>query len=161
MTNTEMIRELRALTAAGMKDCKDALVESSWDLQKAVDIVKTKGLNIVSGREGKVASEGVVILSGTDQENKGAALIEINCQTDFVANSNEFIEFCTVASLQLSMDMSFGLPFTHDSALIETSRKELVSKTKEKIAVRRWWIEQAGAKNAKVFSYIHSNNKIG
>lgn len=160
MTNTEMIRSLRELTAAGMKDCKDALVESSWDLDKAVDIVKTKGLNIVSGREGKVAAEGGIFMAKTHFD-KCVSLLEINCQTDFVANSDEFKSFGDLACETINTHIEEGIPFYHDSPGLEEARKKLVSKTKENVVVRRWWIEQAGAENAKVFSYVHSNNKIG
>lgn len=90
MNNTEMIRELRVLTSAGMKDCKDALEETGWDLQKAVDAIKVKGLNIADGRTGRVASEGRIALAAKGQDL--AVMVEVNCQTDFVANSPTFVD---------------------------------------------------------------------
>lgn len=160
MTNTDMIKELRALTQAGMKDCKEALEETGWDLQKAVDVIKTKGLNIADGRSGRAASEGVVGLIELDETQ--AALVEVNCQTDFVANSPAFQNFVGVVLTQMHQDMTENNGrFEHNSQAIETVRKDLVATTKENVVVRRWWIEHAMAPNARVFTYVHSNNKIG
>jgi elongation factor Ts len=153
MSNTELIKELRALTQAGMKDCKDALEESSWDLQKAVDIVKVKGLNIVSGREGRVASEGRVTLGPS---GNGIAMVEINCQTDFVADSKDFKSFCTKTLAVLSSNVE-----GFSTGLVEDARKEVVASTKENVVVRRWWLEESLHPTTGVFSYLHSNNKIG
>lgn len=156
MNNTDMIKELRSLTQAGMKDCKDSLEEAGWDLQKAVDIVKTKGLNIVSGREGKVASEGAVMIS---QLAKTYAMVEVNCQTDFVANSPDFRNFATHAANVLAQRTDADQPFATDD--VESMRKDLVATTKENIVVRRWWAEQPVAPGARTYSYVHSNKKIG
>ena len=160
MNKAEMIRELRALTQAGMNDCKEAIEQSGGDLQKAVDLIKTKGLNIADGRSGRAASEGVVcLITAGDQE---AALVEVNCQTDFVANSQPFQNFAGVVATQMHLDMinNHGL-FEYNSQAVERVRKDLVATTKENVVVRRWWVEQASAPNARVFNYIHSNKKIG
>ena len=160
MNNEEMIRELRSLTQAGMKDCLDALKESGWDVQGAVDIVKKKGLNVVSGREGKVAAEGIVAMEPNEPGHHfDMCMVEINCQTDFVANSPEFKEFAQATALEIWSDFHDEIPFTVDK--VESSRQALVSSTKENVVVRRWWVEQAAHPNARVFSYVHSNNKIG
>src|SRR5690606_20804984 len=119
-----LIKELRALTQAGMKDCKDAIAEADGDLQKAVDIIKAKGLNIASGREGKTASEGrVLIMEGTnfyDKDGKSLPdkelkiMIEVNCQTDFVANSPDFISFVESAGATLNFHAFNNEHFTAD-----------------------------------------------
>ncbi len=156
MSNTELIKELRALTQAGMKDCKDALEEAGWDLQKAVDIVKVKGLNVVSGRAGKVASEGAVTVW---HFVGGVAMAEVNCQTDFVANSPDFKGFAQNVTRELAEATMDGKVFTTD--LVESERQSIVSTTKENVVVRRWWVEQAISPTATTFSYVHSNGKIG
>lgn len=156
MSNTEMIRELRALTQAGMKDCKDALEEAGWDIQKAVDIVKVKGLNVVDGRSGKVASEGCIMITESAQHMAPVAMVEVNCQTDFVANSHPFRSFANQVSLAV---VNGGAAFS--AADVEEKRKEIVSSTKENVVVRRWWIEEALSPKAEVFSYLHPNLKIG
>lgn len=157
MSNTELIKELRALTSAGMKDCKDALEESSWDLQKAVDIVKAKGLNVVSGRAGKVASEGAVTVWHFAE---GVAMAEVNCQTDFVANSPDFRGFAQNVTREVAEAVMAGKPFAVD--MVEQERQAIVSTTKENVVVRRWWVEQpVTSAHVVTHSYVHSNGKIG
>lgn len=156
MSNTELIRELRALTSAGMKDCKDALEEANWDLQKAVDIVKAKGLNVVSGRAGKVASEGAVTVWHFAE---GVAMAEVNCQTDFVANSPDFKGFAQNVTREVAEATMNGEPFTVD--MVEQERQAVVATTKENVVVRRWWVEQPLSPTTATYSYIHSNGKIG
>lgn len=157
MSNTELIRELRALTSAGMKDCKDALEESSWDLQKAVDIVKAKGLSVVSGRAGKVASEGAVTVWHFAE---GVAMAEVNCQTDFVANSPDFKGFAQNVTREVAEAITSGKAFSPD--MVEQERQAVVSTTKENVVVRRWWVEQpVVSAHVVTHSYVHSNGKIG
>ena len=156
MSNMELIKELRALTQAGMKDCKESLEEAGWDLQKAVDIVKTKGLNIVSGSAGKVSSEGAVTVWHFAE---GVAMAEVNCQTDFVANSPVFKGFAQNVTRKLAEASHNGDVFTID--MVEQERQSVVSTTKENIVVRRWWVEQPMTPAATTFSYVHSNGKIG
>lgn len=156
MSNTELIRELRALTSAGMKDCKEALEEANWDLQKAVDIVKVKGLNIADGRTGRVASEGRVAV---DHFSAGAALVEVNCQTDFVANNPEFVQFAQDVASDIIIANVARETFAVER--VEAARQALVSTIKENIVVRRWWVEEAMDPTVQVFSYVHSNAKIG
>lgn len=156
LNKSQLITELREITQAGMKDCSDALKEAGYDLQKAVDIIKTKGKNIVSGRTGKVASEGRIAVAAT---SRGFAMVEINCQTDFVANSPEFKNFADTTAQQIVKTISSGTPFQVSE--VEELRSELISRTKENIVVRRWWVQEAGNSKAMVANYIHSNNKIG
>lgn len=157
MSNTDLIRELRNLTAAGMKDCKDALEEAGWDLQKAVDIVKVKGLNIVSGRAGKIAADGLVDIVSFAPSR--VSMVEINCQTDFVANSQDFRAFVYNVGIRLAACAEEGTPFSVD--MVEEKRQATVATTKENIVVRRWWMEEAQDPKVRVFSYLHSNRKIG
>ena len=157
MNKTEMIRELRELTQAGMSDCKEALEQSNNDLQKAVDYIKTKGLNIADGRSGRVASEGVVTIANVD--NGLAVMMEVNCQTDFVAKSSAFADFALDAGNVLYQAFKNNQPFQVSD--VEDKRKALVAITKENVVVRRWWGEQAVSPMARVFAYQHSNNKIG
>lgn len=155
MNKTESIRELRALTQAGMKDCNDALVEANWDIEKAVDIIKVKGQNITSGRAGRVASEGRVVIATSGNR---ASMVEVNCQTDFTARSPAFIAFSEQAAAELSNSEG---TFDSTSAALEQTRNAVVSTTKENVVVRRWFVEEASSPLAKVFSYTHSNNQIG
>lgn len=157
MSNTELIKELRSLTQAGMKDCKDALEEANWDLQKAVDIVKVKGLNVVSGRAGKIAADGVVAVR---TDGKHTVMVEVNCQTDFVAQSPDFLEFVDKTTARL-LDCVTGNGIFSESDM-EPERQAVVAKTKENVVIRQSWAGVAGnPPGSRDFFYVHSNNKIG
>jgi len=158
MASIELIKQLRTLTNAGMADCKSALDESQDDLQKAIDIIKVRGQNISDSRSAKVAAEGRVAIShGGDR--KIAAMVEVNCQTDFVANCEAFVEFAEDVAYTLADSIADGTAF--QAADVEFDRKETISATKENVVVRRWWVEESQNPTVKVFSYLHSNDKIG
>lgn len=160
MNKTQLIQELRALTQAGMSDCKEAIEHSQGDLAKAVDYIKTKGLNIADGRSGRVASEGVVqILVDGNANDKRVVMAEVNCQTDFVAKSPAFLKFAQEVNDAILDAAQDNRPF--DIFKVEDKRLSLVSTTKENVVVRRWWVEEAFALNARIFYYLHSNQKIG
>jgi elongation factor Ts len=154
MSNTEMIRDLRALTQAGMRDCKEALEETGWNLQKAVDVIKAKGKLVASGS--KTASEGVV---GTMHFDNMIVMVEVNSVTDFVARMPEFDNFVTLCLDSIGTAIQENRPW--DSKDVEPARKELMATTKENIVVRRWWAEQKYQDNSRLSSYVHMNNKIG
>ena len=90
MSNIEKINQLRLSTGAGFKDCSAAIEESSGDLDKAVEILRIKGISKASKKMSRQAKEGVVALSG--DENK-ISLIDVNCETDFVAKNDDFVNF--------------------------------------------------------------------
>lgn len=160
MSHLDLVKELRELTLAGMGDCRKALEEAGWDLQKAVDIIKAKGQNIVSTHTNKVAAEGRVRII-TSADSRLASMIEVNCQTDFTAKSKEFDAFVELASLELHACADENIPFSGLGEGIESDRKALMAATKENIVVRRWWVEQAAASEVKIFTYVHSNEQIG
>lgn len=161
MSRSDLLKELRALTQAGMKDCSDALNEAGDDLQKAVDIIKTKGKNIVSSRQGKIASEG--FLSYCFQiDGNITSLVEVNCQTDFVAKSEGFKQFAADVSAAIYEDTLADKPFDiNNHAHLVSARDNLIATTKENVVVRRWWVEQAMSPLTRVFHYVHSNSQIG
>jgi elongation factor Ts len=146
MSNMELIKQLRELTAAGMADCKSALEETNWDLQKAVDVVKVKGLNFADSRASKIAAEGRIFM-------RDSMMAEVNSQTDFVANSEGFISFGQSVLDHLSGSVS--------ADVLEDTRKRLVATTRENIVVRRTHSFNAEKANYTTFSYLHSNHKIG
>lgn len=162
MNKAELIRELRELTQAGMNDCKEALEQSDNDLQKAVDYIKTKGLNIADGRSGRAASEGVIAIANANTSL--AVMMEVNCQTDFVAKMPAFREFAEDAADILYRKFKDNDVF--QVADVEDKRKALVAITKENVVVRRWWGEQSVSPLAQTFAYLHgsedgSTGKIG
>ena len=90
MSDIENIKKLRQSTGAGFKDCGSALQEASGDLDKAAEILRIKGISKASKKMSREANEGVIAVVGDDTKT---AIIEVNCETDFVAKNNDFIEF--------------------------------------------------------------------
>ena len=90
MSDIEKIKQLRQSTGAGFKDCNAAIQESNGDLDKAAEILRIKGISKASKKMSRVAKEGVIAVSG---DEKKVSLIEVNCETDFVAKNENFINF--------------------------------------------------------------------
>ena len=90
MNDIEKVKKLRSSTGAGFKDCNSALKESMGDVDKAAEILRVKGITKASKKMSRDAKEGVIVISG--DKNK-SSLIEINCETDFVAKNDDFITF--------------------------------------------------------------------
>ena len=90
MSDIDKIKQLRKSTGAGFKDCNAALKESNGDLDKAVEILRVKGIAKASKKMSRSATEGVIVTSGNEKQ---MSLIEINCETDFVAKNDDFVEF--------------------------------------------------------------------
>ena len=90
MSDIEKVKKLREATGAGFKDCNLAIKESSGDLDKAIEILRVKGISKASKKMSREAKEGVVVVSG---DNDKTSVIEVNCETDFVAKNDDFIEF--------------------------------------------------------------------
>jgi elongation factor Ts len=98
---TEMVKELRERTQAGMLDCKKALAEVDGDMEKAVDYLRKKGLAASAKKAGRIAAEGVV-LSYIHPNNRVGVLVEINCETDFVAGTDDFRNFAADMAMQIA-----------------------------------------------------------
>ena len=90
MADIEKIKKLRSLSGAGFKDCSSALDESNGDIDKAIEILRVKGISKASKKMSRSANEGVVAISENDQTS---SILEINCETDFVAKNDDFITF--------------------------------------------------------------------
>ena len=90
MTDIQKVKKLREVTGAGFKDCNEAIKESNGDLDKAIEILRIKGISKASKKMSRDAREGVVAISG---DEKKTSIIEVNCETDFVAKNNDFISF--------------------------------------------------------------------
>ena len=96
-----MIKELRERTAAGLMDCKKALVETDGDIDKAIEFLRKKGLANAAKKAGRLASEGVVT-SYIHSNNRVGVLLEVNCETDFVAQTPDFKQFCADVAMQIA-----------------------------------------------------------
>ena len=155
MSHIQKIKQLRQSTGAGFKDCNAALKESSGDLNKAVEILRVKGIAKASKKMSRNAKEGVILLSG--DENK-SSLLEVNCETDFVAKNEDFIKFVKELS-ELNNECSSDLEKLDKSIMLnEKTVNEnlvgLIAKIGEKITIGR--AKTIENKNFKNFSYQHS-----
>jgi elongation factor Ts len=144
------VAKLREMTNAGMMDCKKALTEASGDISAAVDILRKKFAGILVGKGSREAKEGIIsqyIAPG----GKLGVLVEVNCETDFVARNEMFREFADSAAKRLAKD-----PNTNFEADVET----LFTKIREKIGVARHArMEVQG--NGMIAAYIHTGAKVG
>ncbi len=154
MFTSKDVMELRKKTGAGVADCQKALKETNGDMEKAVDFLREKGIATAAKKASRIAAEGVVMakLNG----NTGA-LVEVNCETDFVAKGEQYLAFVeSVADYVLANDVK------DNETLIADKNDETIAATAkigEKIAIRRF--AKFTADNGVVESYIHMGGKVG
>ena len=155
MSDIEKVKKLREATGAGFKDCNLAIKESGGDLDKAVEILRVKGISKASKKMSRDAKEGVVAISG--DENK-TSIIEVNCETDFVAKNEDFINFVKELS-DINNQSSSSLEILNKSKMknsktVEENLVSLIAKIEEKITIgRNITIHNPNSKN---FVYQHS-----
>ena len=154
-----MVKELRERTGAGMMDCKKALVETDGDMEKAIDLLKEKGLAKAAKKAGRVAAEGLVKIAFAD-DNKTAAIVEVNSETDFVSKNEEFVAFAEgLAKAALSAETTDIEAFkasAFEGSTVQEVLTAKIAKIGENMSVRR--IEKATGE--VVVSYIHGG-RIG
>tara|TARA_Y100001935_G_scaffold250226_1_gene249997 strand:+ start:2646 stop:3497 length:852 start_codon:yes stop_codon:yes gene_type:complete len=136
MSDIEKVKKLREITGAGFKDCNLAIKESSGDLEKAIEILRIKGISKASKKMSRDAKEGVVAVSG--DENK-TSIIEVNCETDFVAKNDDFINFVKELSelnnqLSSDIDKLKKIKMKNDNS-VEDNLVALIAKIGEKITI--------------------------
>lgn len=156
-----MVKELREKTDAPMMECKKALTEAGGDLAKAEEILRVKLGNKASKAAARVTAEGVVGLF-LAADGKTAAMVEVNCETDFVAKNDDFLALVNGAAKLVAdnnpADVAAlsALPFGEGT--VESTRAALVGKIGENMSIRRFVRVQA---EGKVASYVHGGSKIG
>ncbi len=153
------VNKLRQQTGAGMMDCKKALVESDGDFEKAVDYLRKKGQKVASNRADRDAKDGIVIAK-TSSDAKKAIVIMVNCETDFVAKSKDFVSFVNgimdlaIAKNIKSLDELLASDF--ENRTVADKLMDMIGKTGEKCTVTHCDIVEA----AKVFAYNHPGNRL-
>jgi len=156
---TAQIKELRDATGAGMMDCKKALIETDGDVEAANDFLRKSGLVKADKKASRVAAEGKIVVAN---EGGKAVMVEVNCETDFVAKDENFLSFADgVAKAALSVDgddIDALLKADFDGESVEEKSKALVAKIGENIQVRR--VASMGSADSTVGTYVHMN-KIG
>lgn len=152
----QMVKELRDLTSAGMMDCKKALTESNGDMEKAQEILRQKGISSAEKKMGRIAAEGAV--ASAIEGSKGA-LLELNCETDFVAKNEEFktlaADAAKLAATSNASTVEELLATDFNGKALEEVIKEKISTIGEKITLRRF-----EKYDGNLATYIH-NGKIG
>jgi len=155
MSDIEKVKQLRQSTGAGFKDCNSALKEAEGNLDKAIEILRIKGISKASKKMSRVANEGVVALSGDENQT---SVIEVNCETDFVAKNEDFINFVKELSEinnKCSSDQSkIKVHKMKNGTTVDENIVALVAKIGEKITIgRSKTIKNSGSKN---FTYLHT-----
>jgi len=157
------VKALRDATGVGMMDCKKALQETDGDFDAAVELLRKKGQKVAAKRAEKEADEGLISISISDDGTAGA-IVEVNCETDFVARNEDFASFVDhIADLVLSekpedLDTLHALSFNGDASV----KEELVAMTGrigEKLDIRRFRVMESDA--GEVIKYVHPGSKLG
>lgn len=152
IASADHVKELRDRTGAGMMDCKAALQATNGNIEQAIDFLRKKGMASAAKRAGRQAKEGLI----TSRVNgKKAVIVETNCETDFVARTDDFKNLTMMAMDEVLAGGESAL----GSEKLNARIAELSGKIGEKMLVRR--AKLAETQNGTFFTYIHSNNKLG
>ena len=159
------VNKLRQQTGAGMMDCKKALTETNGDFEAAIDFLRKKGAKVAASRQDRDSNEGVVI-ARTSTDGKRGVIIELNCETDFVAKNAEFVAFANSianeavenkpATLEQLYDLTLRISES-ESAKISEMIIDKTGKIGEKIGVSKY----VAVEGEKVIAYIHGNFRLG
>ncbi len=153
------VQALREKTGVGMMDCKKALVESDGDMDKAIDILREKGLASAAKKAGRVAAEGVV---AAYSDATCGALVEINCETDFVAKSEPFVNLANtvaktvVATKPADVDALLKETAADSNCTVEECVQEVFLALRENMKIRRFVVAEG-----HVATYIHAGGTVG
>ena len=155
MNDLEKIKQLRQSTGAGFKDCNNALKESNGDLDKAVEILRVKGISKATKKMSRIAKEGVIALSG---DQKKTSVLEVNCETDFVAKNNDFIDFVKELS-EINNSVNSDLNKLNQSLMknkktVQDNIVSMINKIGEKITLGR--SKTVNLENSINFYYLHT-----
>jgi len=158
------VNKLRQQTGAGMMDCKKALTETNGDFEAAIDFLRKKGAKVAASRQDRESNEGVVI-ARTSEDGKRGVIIELNCETDFVAKNAEFVAFANeIANVAIQANPKSLEELTQLSIDVENSRVTIAEATinktgkiGEKIGVSKYEVIEG----EKVVAYIHGNFRLG
>lgn len=155
-----LVKELREMTGAGMMECKKALAEAEADIEKAVDVLRTRGLAAVAKKAGRATNEGTVMAIVSDDAKTGA-VVELNCETDFVGINEKFKAYAEkIAKAALAAkpaDLDALKAADAEGETVEAVVTDAIHTLGENIQLSRFAVAEAGA----VSSYIHGGGKIG
>lgn len=160
-----LVKELREITGSGMMDCKKALTETNGDLEKAIELLREKGLSAAAKKAGRIAAEGLTQVY-VDEENGVGVIVEVNSETDFVAKNQEFQAFVNSVALQASkssandMDEFLAEKWIEDEAFtVKEALSQKVAVIGENLNIRRFK-KLEKSQNGVFVSYIHAGGKV-
>lgn len=169
MISAELVKQLREMTGAGMLECKKALEEAQGDIEKAKEILRIKGLAKAEKKAGRETKEGIV-QTYVSEDRKVGVILELNCETDFVARNEQFVELSLnlakhIASLKENANKSGGFediaqqPYYADSTQkVEDVVKSAIARIGENIKLSRWTRFDA---EGYVHAYVHGIGRVG
>ena len=153
------VNELRQKTGAGMMDCKKALTEANGDNEKAIEILRKKGAAVAAKRAEKSANEGLVLLKISDDKKTGV-IVEINCETDFVAKSADFTNLAdSLLQAVFSQKPANKEDLLANNPTLNNQVNDVMGKVGEKIEISRFAIENVS--DGVVVGYVHLGSKLG
>jgi len=165
--SAEMVKSLREKTGAGMMKCKEALIACNGNTEEAIDYLRKKGLASADGKAGRAASQGL-IASSLSEDKRVASIIEVNCETDFVARNENFRNFVTTLSDFLLREKNIkdveGLSNATlpSGQAVDETRKALIAKIGENIVIGRCErLEIPSGKHGVIDAYIHGEGTLG
>lgn len=158
-----MIKELRQSTGAGMLDCKNALTEADGNMDKAVELLREKGLAKAAKKAGRIAAEGLV---STKVDGNVASIVEVNSETDFVAKNDIFKEYVNEVAEQAIKTEAINIDeFLSEASILDTNKtvndqlQAKIAIISENLKIRRF--KKVTIENGVIVSYIHAGGKIG
>lgn len=153
------VNELRKKTGAGMMDCKKALTEANGDFEKAIEILRKKGASVAAKRAEKSTNEGMIVTK-VAEDHKKASIIEVNCETDFVAKSDDFVKLAhSVADAAFKTGAQDAQQLLESDSQLKNFLVDVMGKVGEKIEVSR--VATEIAENGLLVDYIHMGSKLG
>ena len=165
MITASMVKELRERTGAGMMDCKRALSETEGDMEKAIELLREKGLAAAAKKAGRIAAEGLVC-THISEDMKVGSVVEVNCETDFVADNEDFVTLAKNVSMQAAQTTSTTIDeFTSEKYIaneditISDAVTALIARLGENMSVRRF--QKFSIEKGIVQSYVHGGGRIG
>lgn len=155
------VKALREKTGVGMMDCKKALTEADGDMDRAIDVLREKGLAASAKKAGRIAAEGIV-LAYTDEAKKVSVLVEVNSETDFVAKNEKFVNYVTAVAKTIAdtnpadVDELLAKPLAGDTRTVQENLQDMVLSIGENMKIRRF--ERV---EGITTSYIHGGGSVG
>ncbi len=155
----QQVNELRQKTGSGMMDCKKALIEADGDMEKAIEILRKKGQAVATKRAEKTAGEGLILTRISDDKKSGV-IVEVNCETDFVANSEDFVNFANLVADKAAETKPSSIDdLVEKNSDVKNNLHDVMGKVGEKIEISR--IAAESTDNGMIVDYIHPGSKLG